>query len=421
MRKIILLLILSTVSIAACKPKVPPSSAGGPDDYTFMGGVQDQAGTPVGLNQATLVVYVRASNDATGGLPALRTNEQAEFGDVTNFYRESSFARLSFAYTHAPTVAPAPATGWYQLPRTYDAYMWTPADVTAAGTNAAAVKIAQDNQNLVQDFTNFFTESMQAASDDGFNIQNFTQVVVVIIGPFHRGTSWPASNFTLQNNSTSPPTSFQVSMPVLVVSTNTGWSRTAHEFGHGFGGFADLYGAVNRGMGNWDIMDCTDCTDQTAGWHKDFKAQWFQGSQLRVLTRPSGTGRVDETIALAPYETEAPTAGAVQSVRLDVGGSTHLYVENRQMLAGQTGSRQLPANAVIITDADDNAAAPNSSRPPILLFGGPLTSGNSFTDQTYGNLKVDVSGTNPNLSVKIGWGADPYFDLRITPWEPPTN
>jgi M6 family metalloprotease-like protein len=380
-----------------------------------MGGVPAQAGTPVGLNQATLVIYVRASDDATANLATLRTTEQAEFNNVTNFFRESSFARLSFAYTHAP----APAAGWYQLTRTYDDYMWTQADITAAGTDAAKVKIATDNQALVQDFTTFFTESLQAANDDGFNVANFTQVVVVIIGPFHRGTSWPTSNFTLQDNSTNPATPLQVSVPVIVVSTNTGWSRTAHEFGHGFGGFADLYGAPNRGMGNWDIMDCTDCTDQTTGWHKDRKAQWFQGSQLLVLPRPTGTGRVDQTVNLVPLETETPAAGAVQSVRLDVGGSMYLYVENRQTLTGQTGSRQLPANAVIITDGDDNAQGPNTGRPPVLLFGGPNSSNSSFTDQTYGNLKVDVSGTNPNLTVKIGWGADPYFDLRITPWSPP--
>lgn len=406
----LLLVLLGTALLAACWPRRTGSAGGG--DYTFEGGVPVQAGSPVGLNQATLVIYVRASDDQTGGLAALRTSEQAEFGDVSNFFRESSFGRLSFAYTHAPS------SGWYQLPRTYDDYMWTAADITAAGTDAAKLKAAQDGQDLVQDFSGFFTDAMQAAVNDGFNIQSFTQVVVVVIGPFHRGTSWGTSNFTL-NSSASPPVPFQVSVPVVVVSTQTGWSRTAHELGHAFGGFADLYGAVNRRVGSWDLMDCTDCTNQTTGWHKDKIAQWYQAGQVRALQRPSGTARVDETITLAPYETENPPAGSVQSIRLDVGGSTHLYIENRQTLMGQTGSRQLPANAVVITDADDNAGGTNSSRPPILLFGGPVSSGNTFTDQTYGNLKIEVSGTAPNLQVKLGWGADPYFDLRITPWAPP--
>jgi M6 family metalloprotease-like protein len=394
----------------------------GPDEYFFEGGVPVQAGQPIGENQPTLVIYVRTSDDTTPNLANLRTSEQAEFTDVATFYRESSFTspqhpagQLTFAFTHAP------ATGWYQLPHTYDDYMWVQADITRAKAsgNAKAIQEAEALQDLAQNASGFFTDSMQAAQDDGFDVRNYSQIVVVVIGPFHRGTSYPAHTFTLTD---AQGHRFYVNLPAVVVSTNRGWSRTAHEFGHAFGDFADLYDAPSRGVDGWDIMDCTDCGSQTTGWHKDKVAGWFSGTQLKVLTRPTGTSRIEDTTILIPYETESPPAGAVQSLRLDVGGSTHLYVENRQKIAGQTGSQHLPANGVIITDADDNAGHVNATRKPILFFGGPLSAGDTFTDQTYGNLKIEVSavpGSSTNLQVKVTWGADPFFDLRIDPWSPP--
>jgi len=383
-------------------------------DYTFEGGVPAQAGSPKGQNQTTLIIYVRASDDATANLAALRTSEQAEFGNVSTFYTESAFGQLSFNYAHAP------ATGWYQLPRTYDDYMWTPADLAAATAsgNATAIKQAQDGQNLVQDFMGFFTDSLQRAQTGGFDVRSYSQVVVVIIGPFHRGTSYRTTTFTLTDSANK---SFQVAVPVVVVSTNTGWSRTAHEFGHAFGGFDDLYDAPNRGLGNWDLMDCTDCTNQTTGWNKDKAAAWFSGSQMKILTRPTGINRVDDTTILIPYETQSPPAGAVQSLRLDVGGGMHLYVENRQTLGGQTGSQLLPAQGIIISDADDNWV-PTDPRKRILLYGGPLGPGAVFNDQNYGPLKITISavlGQPQNLQVVTGWGPEPFYDLRIDPWTPP--
>jgi Ca2+-binding RTX toxin-like protein len=381
-----------------------------PTEYTFQGGVPEQAGAPLGLNQSTLVIYVRASGDNTANLNALRTSEQAEFATVSRFFDESSFNQVSFAYTHAP------AAGWYQLPRTYNDYMWTPADITAAQAtgNAAAIANATNSQNLVQDFWGFFTDSMQAAQDNGNNVANFSQVAVVIIGPFHRGTSYGTTNFTLRN---AAGQNFQVNIPVVVVSTNTGWSRTAHEFGHAFGHFGDLYGAPNRRAGQWDIMDCTDCGSQTTGWNKT-RAGWYSAfpTAVQVVPRPTGVNRVDFTTTLVPYETAVPAAGTVHSIRLDVGGGMHLYIENRQRLPGQAGSQSLPSNGVIITDAGGPLAA------QVRLFGGPLGVGGVFTDQSYGNLRVSVAAdptSARNMLVTVGWGADPFFDLKITPWTPP--
>jgi M6 family metalloprotease-like protein len=391
------------------RPFVPAA----PQGYTFEGGVPANAGNPAGLNQATLVIFVRASDDNTANLVALRTSEQAEFTDVATFWRESSFNKLGFAFTFAP------ANGWYQLANTYDDYMWTNADIAAAQAmgNAKAIQQAQDNQNLVQDFSGFFTHSLQAAESDGFAISGFTTVVVVVIGPFHRGTSYGTTNFTLQAGGNN----FQVAVPVVVVSTNTGWSRTAHEFGHAFPHMADQYGGTNRGLDGYDIMDCTDCSAQTTGWNKDEEANWFTGTQLKPLARPAAGVHVTDVTTLIPYETENPAAGAVQSLRLDVGGSMHLYVENRQQQAGQIGSQALPDYGVLISDADDNADQANASRVPSLLFGGPLGNGEQFTDSTYGPLKIaaaSVAGTQ-NMQVTVDWGPDPFMDLRIEEWDPP--
>ncbi|NOT31969.1 MAG: hypothetical protein HOP15_16100 [Planctomycetes bacterium] len=405
-------LFLAACSTSPGAPSAPGSSGSG--GYTFQGGIRVASGSPIGLGQSVLVLYVRASDDMTSNLAMLRTAEQNEFGSVSQFFDESSFGNLSFAFTHAPTVG-----DWYQLPETYDNYMWTMADVSSASA-PADVTNATDNLNLVQDFSGFFGDALQAATDGGFNVGSFDQVAVVVIGPFHRGTSFNAANFTLTAAPGSSPPTFQVSLPTLVVSTNTGWSRTAHEMGHAFGDFADLYDAPNRDVGNWDLMSCTDCGAQTTGWHKDRKAGWFTGgSRLKALDRPEGTTQESDTTSLTTYETQNPPPGAIQSLRLDCGGGIHLYVENRRGIAGQVGSQALPASGVIVTDADDNADVANTTRPPILLFAGPLTSGQIFTDQTYGPLRLEIGGTPPDLTVTTVWGPDPYYDLAISPWQPP--
>ena len=369
--------------------------------FTFQGGIPVQAGAPIGHNQAILVIYVRAIDDTTLDLQTLRTSEQAEFTDVSTFFRESSFNQISFSYTHAPN------TGWYQLRRRYHEYMSTFSSILG-----------------------LFTDSLQAVEDDGFSVGSFSQVVVVIIGPFYRGVSCAPTTFTLRNDQGEE---FQVILPVVLVSTFTGWSRTAHEFGHAFCDFADLYEADSRRVDDWDIMDCGDCGAQTTGWHKDKKAGWFSGSQLKILVPPSGTDRVVDTTVLAPYEMENPPADTVQSLRLDVGAELHLYVENRQKIAGQTGSQELPANGVIITDATDEADqvipiwppfepwVPVEPLIPIRLFGGPITAGNSFRDASYGGLtiEVDATGMTQYLQVTTQWRPNPVSDLSITRWSPP--
>jgi M6 family metalloprotease-like protein len=392
-------------------PIVEPAGEGA---YTFYGGVDEQAGSPIGLNQATLVIYVRASDDTTTDLANLRTSEQAEFDSVSQWFDESSFGQVSFNYTHTPT------DGWYQLSNTYDDYMWTNEDIVAAQATGDPDAIAQAErlQDLVQDVSGFFADSLQEAVDDGINVGTFSQVAVVIIGPFHRGTSYGSMSLTL--NDTQGGT-FQVQLPMVVVSTSTGWQRTTHEFGHAFGKFSDLYYATNRRLRQWDIMDCTDCSSQTTGWHKE-KAGWYAGAPgvVQVVQRPTGNNRLDFTTTLVPYETANPASDTVHTLRLDVGGDLHLYVENRRILSDPDHVGDPPSDRVIITDGNDGTWS--ADRVPIHLFGGPLDVGDTFTDQGYGNLSISVAADptdSANRVVTVGWGADPYYDLRITPWSPP--
>ncbi len=149
---------LLLAALAACLPS-PAGPVPQPGEYMFQGGVPTHSGSPVGLNQTVLVIYVRASDDVTPNLANLRMSEQAEFTSVSGLYDESSFNQLSFSYTHAPNA------GWYQLPLTYDAYIWTPADIAAAPVGSPQRQQAQDQQGLLQDFGDFFTNSLQAAQN----------------------------------------------------------------------------------------------------------------------------------------------------------------------------------------------------------------------------------------------------------------
>lgn len=408
MRHHILFFLTCALILATSGCKVFPV----PNDYTFEGGLQTQSGSPQG-GQDILVIFVRASDDNTPNLDNLRSSEQAEFTSISNFFAESSFSQLSFNYGFGPQ------NNWYQLSKTYDDYFWTKADINAAPVGSSALKQAQDGEGLAHDFGVFATEVMQKAQDNNYNIADYDQIVIVTIGTFLRGQSaWPFT-YTLKDSNGKP---FQVKTTVLIVSTEKGWSRTAHEFGHAFGRFADSYYSPVRRPENWDIMDCTDCGAQTPGWNKDHQATWYTGqhaSKLKVIARPTGLNQVvDETI-LVPYETQNAPAGSIQTLRLDVGAGIHLYVENRQKINGQTGSQQLPGSGIIITDAIDDLNTINVHRNEIQLYGGPILPGSSFVDQAYGNLKIEVSGTAPNLKVRTTWGPDPYADLSITPWFAP--
>lgn len=407
MRRHILFYLTFALIMATSGCKVFPV----PNDYTFEGGLQTQSGKPQG-GQDVLVIFVRASDDNTPNLDNLRSSEQAEFTSVSNFFAESSFSQLSFNYDFGPQ------NNWYQLSKTYDDYFWTQADINRAPVGSSARKQAEDGLDCAQGY-GLIIEAMQKAQDNNYNIADYDQIVIVSIGPFLRGEShWPLT-FTLKDSNGKP---FQVTTTVLIVSTKKDWSRTAHEFGHAFGHFADSYYSPVRRPEDWDIMDCTDCGAQTPGWNKDHQATWYMGqhaSKLKVIARPTGLDQiVDETI-LVPYETQNAPAGSIQTLRLDVGAGIHLYVENRQKINGQTGSQQLPGSGIIITDAMDDMKTINVHRDPIQLYGGPIMPGSSFVDQAYGNLKIEVSGTAPNLKVRTTWGPDPYADLSITPWFAP--
>lgn len=383
------------------------------EGFVFQGGLSTQKGSPTGT-QNVLTIFVRASDDSTGTLGALRTSEQTEFVDVANFYDESSFGQLAFNHTLSPQ------TGWHQLSKTYDDYIWTPADMAAHSVGSAAYKAAQKKQNLTEDFLGLATEAMQAAVDDGHTISNFDQVVIVLIGPFLRGESaWPHT-YKLKDAANKD---FMVKTSVLVVSTQTNWSRLAHEYGHAFGHFPDAYYSSTRRPGNWEIMDCTDCGAQTTGWNKEVPAGWFKdqshAGKILSLARPTGQAQETGSVTLVPYEMQNPPVGSRQSFRLDVGGGLHLYVENRQTLSGQTGSQSLPGSGIIITDAIDDTKNVNVKRDPVQLYAGPLGPGTTWRDTAYGDLSLQVTGTAPNLTVNYSWGPDPYADLSISPWYAP--
>ena len=94
----ILHIVIFICLLLGCDTLPKPNNPQNQNEYTFLGGVRTQSGNPVGLNQNTLIIYVRASDDNTSNLATLRTNEQNEFTDVNNFFLESSFNQLSFNY-----------------------------------------------------------------------------------------------------------------------------------------------------------------------------------------------------------------------------------------------------------------------------------------------------------------------------------
>ena len=62
-------------------------------------------------------------------------------------------------------------------------------DLSTLRTN---LQVAIDGQNLLQRGSRLMIDAFQAAQGAGFDLDNFTGLVVVVNGPFLRGQSWHA-------------------------------------------------------------------------------------------------------------------------------------------------------------------------------------------------------------------------------------
>ena len=138
-----------------------------------------------------------------------------------------------------------------------------------------------------------------------------------------------------------------------------GWNALAHELGHGWLGFEDLYyfGSNDSFFGRWDLMNNAGSDGaELSAWHR-FLVGWIDDSQIRCV--PKGSGTTTHFISALTAKNNLPKA------------VTHL-ISNGQMLvveSRRTGGFDTAGSVTVVYVVDTNI--PHSQAPFRLV--GELT------------------------------------------------
>ena len=137
-----------------------------------------------------------------------------------------------------------------------------------------------------------------------------------------------------------------------------GWNAIAHELGHGWLGFEDLYyfGSNDSFFGRWDLMNNNLGGVELAAWHR-FLVGWIDDSQIRCV--PKGSGTTTHFISALTAKNDLPKA------------VTHL-ISNGQMLVVESrraGGFDTAGSVTVVYVVDTNI--PHSQAPFRLV--GELT------------------------------------------------
>jgi hypothetical protein len=303
-------------------------------------------------------------------------------------------------------------------------------------TLRANLRAAIDGQALLQRGDRLMIDALQAAQGAGFNLDNFTGLVVIVNGPFLRGQSWQTDQFSDGGTKLV----LNERKGIYYVATGADWGRVAHETGHWLGMW-DIYtewysdGTILEGTaGPW-------CLSGNSGGGPLWCAHQIQ--EKMAVYRPATPNRnvvertwsptappLKETFDITAHDAAQDTdAQRIHTLKLVVSSGLTYYVEVRQKPTGLIFDQNIPvSNAddgiVVVTRVTEGTSISNTFERPIMLFGA-IDVGEEVVDAARGlTIHVDQIVQNRPLvyRVRVTWNqpvaGDPsgQFDFAITPW-----
>ena len=205
-----------------------------------------------------------------------------------------------------------------------------------------------DKTNLIKEVLSMTSSSLKLSEYGAIAIQ----------------TGYDSRNYFGQGFTLDPETAFKTpSGNVMSVVFDGGWNAggwnaIAHELGHGWLGFEDLYyfGSNESFFGRWDLMNNNLGGVELAAWHR-FLVGWIDDSQIRCV--PKGSGTTTHFISALTAKNDLPKA------------VTHL-ISNGQMLVVESrraGGFDTAGSVTVVYVVDTNI--PHSQAPFRLV--GELT------------------------------------------------
>ncbi|MGH9462514.1 MAG: IPT/TIG domain-containing protein, partial [Vicinamibacteria bacterium] len=451
---------------------------------TFSGALGDGAGlSHTGTGQRVLIVMCHPSdgNAGIGGLsPAEERQRQIDcFEKLVNpGFRQMSFNRTDFDFDY---------TEWIELPEMDDFYFWRQADIDAAqealdnlpadATEAerdeaeAALQVAQDSRNLMQEGLELYHDALKAAQDAGWTLTDYQGVMLCLATDHLRGQA--SGTWNSITDSDGDTVNLAPSTYLWIVSYTSHWGRRIHELAHAIAS-GDLYGAtgfISDGS-RWDMMGNHNQMPLFSGYNMVERLKWYRSED--DVTDPAAANVKALEWTSAPDHDEVYTLRAHDAVEDNVANSYHVikitifpgltyYVEVRQEPtalpadldtasdrpavlqpaadAADADADQLlfdthvefPAaepthkGGVIVTKVVDDTSNLNQKIRQITLLSPTLMQAGEEVVDAARRLTVRVESKTADrpltYSVRVTWlevaTADPagLFDLRVRPWD----
>jgi M6 family metalloprotease-like protein len=184
-------------------------------------------------------------------------NLEEQMKKVKRYFSFNSYGKANLDYKIAEK------DNWVQLPNTMDQY----------GLSPNGKKISQDS--LVQEIFNNSSKELKLASYDIVAIQTNYKTQYYFAG----GLLKTKGNYFDFHGE-------KIHTVILDGGKTSGnWITIAHELGHGWLGFEDLYHHFDfsNSMKNWDFM-ASAYNAEILGWHR-WTARWLQDNQVYCLSK----------------------------------------------------------------------------------------------------------------------------------------
>ena len=169
-----------------------------------------------------------------------------------------------------------------------------------------------------------FMNEVFARSSPSMKLSSY-DVVAVQSGFDQRG--YFGQSFPLSDSSAFRTPSGTVRSATLVGGWNAfGWNAFAHDLGHSWLGFEDLYHFTEpawKQFGRWDLMnDAGGPGAELTVWHR-FLAGWISDSQMRCI--PGGSGTTTHFVSALPLKNDLP-----KGVAYPLSTGRMLVIESRR-------------------------------------------------------------------------------------------